>query len=131
MGVEVVKNEPDGSPRPLKALGVALLVDHALIVLVLLPPVWPLVLFTIVPYLGGRLGGRYVDKRTATRIGAVAALVMVTVLATVLLSVLASLQPANFDLFEPIGLSVLAAGYLVSMLFGAIGGRHGAAAAME
>jgi hypothetical protein len=131
MGVEVVRNEPDGSPRPMRALGVALLVDHALLPLVLLPPVWPVLIFTIVPYVGGRLGGRYVERREATRIGAVAALVMITVLATVLLSVLASVQPANFDLFEPIGLTILALGYLLAMLFGAIGGRHGAAAATE
>ena len=131
MGVEVVKNQPEGSPRPLRALGVAVLIDLALLPLVLVPPWWPMVLFTVVPYVGGRLGGRYVDRGVATRIGAVAAFVMVTVIATALLSVLASLQPANFDLFEPIGLSVLAAGYLVAMLFGAIGGRHGAAAAAD
>jgi hypothetical protein len=123
--------EPSG-PQPWKALAVALAIEVPCILLVfVLPVVWPIVILAIVPYLGGRMGGRYVPSRTASYIGVLSAIVMVTVMASLLLSILAGFPGERFDLFEPIGLSILAVGYLVAVVFGAIGGRHGASLAAE
>jgi len=123
-----VGDGPSASPgNPLKALAVATAVD-----LVLLPPIfvlwvfWPVYYLAFVPYVGGRLGGRYVDRGTAVRVGVVAALIGVTVLVAIFLSFLALIPGDAFDPFEPIGLSIVVGSYLVSILFGAIGGRHGA-----
>jgi hypothetical protein len=128
----LVARQELGPPRPKvwKALAVALAIEVPCILLVFVIPVlWPIVILAIVPYLGGRMGGRYVPSRTATYIGIFAAIIMVTVMATLLLSILAGFPGERFDLFEPIGLSILVVGYLVAVLFGAIGGRHGASMA--
>lgn len=117
---------------PLKAFGVALAVDLlALPVALVLVYFWPLFILALVPYLAGRLGARYAPGRQAVQAGALAGAVMVTVLVAVFLSLLASLQPHRFELLEPVGLSLVAAGYLLAMVFGALGGRHGAAAMEE
>jgi hypothetical protein len=123
-----VEDGASASPgSPLKALAVATAVD-----LVLIPPIfvlwvyWPIYYFAIVPYVGGRLGGRFVDRGKAVRVGVLAAVIGVTVLVAVFLSFLGLIPGDTFDPLEPIGLSIVVASYLVAILFGAIGGRHGA-----
>ncbi|NOQ55071.1 MAG: hypothetical protein GQ558_10780 [Thermoplasmata archaeon] len=116
------------SPRG-KAFGVALLVDLLCLPLsLILFLVWPVVILAIVPYAGGALGGRYVDRRTGMLMGALAAAIMTTVLVTIFLLILMRLPGESFDFWETTGLSIMAAAYVVSVLFGALGGRHGSIA---
>jgi hypothetical protein len=125
MAKEVEGVAPAVPKNTLKALGVAILVDLAL-----LPPIfvlfvfWPIYYLALVPYIGGRLGGRYVDRAAAVRVGVVAAMTGVTVLVVLFLSLLGMMPSDTFNPFETIGLSIVAVAYLVAMLFGAIGGRH-------
>ena len=125
---EEVEGDASAVPKDtLKALGVAILVDLALLPLIfLLWFFWPVYYLAIVPYIGGRLGGRYVDRATAVRVGVVAALIGVTVLVIIFLSILGMMPGDTFNPFETIGLSIVVVAYLVAMLFGAIGGRHSA-----
>ena len=128
MGEAVEPGDAGWAPQPLKALGVALLVDLACVpFMFVLLIAWPFVLLTVVPYVGGRLAGRYVGRTTAVRVGVVGALAMMTLMVAILFSLLAQFPGDQFDPLEPIGLSIVAIGYLVSSLFGAIGGRHGVA----
>lgn len=127
MGAEEGQLGAVGVDRPLLALGVALGIDLVTIPLVfVLLVVWPIVILAIVPYVGGRIGGRFTSRRNATRFGALAGAIMVTVLVAILFSVLAQLPGENFDPLEPVGLSIVVAGYAVALVFGAIGGRHSA-----
>lgn len=127
MAEEAEREGSGGAHNPWKALGIALLVDLALLPLVFVLFVyWPIYYLTIVPYIGGRLGGRFVDKRLAMRIGVAAAITGVTVLMVVFLSFLSLIPGDNLDLTEPIGLSLIIVSYLLAILFGALGGRHGA-----
>ena len=117
---------------PLKAFGVALAIDLvALPVALVLVYFWPVFILAIVPYLAGRFGAKHAPGGQAVRAGALAGAVMVTVLVAVFLSILASLQPHRFELFEPVGLSLVALGYLLAMVFGALGGLHGSASIKE
>ena len=118
---------PAPESRPYLAFGAATGIDMLLLLFLFVPPVWPIIVLAIGPYVGGRLGGRYASKREATYAGALAAMLMVTVLAVVFLFALGQLPGEDINLLEPIGLSILIAGYLVATLFGALGGRHGAA----
>ena len=119
------------SPRG-KAFGVALLVDLLCLPLsLILFLVWPVVILAIVPYAGGALGGRYVGRRTGMLMGALAAAIMTTVLVTIFLLILMRLPGESFDFWETTGLSIMAAAYVVSVLFGALGGRHGSIAAED
>jgi hypothetical protein len=58
---------------------------------------------------------------------------MTTVLVTIFLMIISGISGLGegFDPFEPIGLGIVAAAYLVSFMFGALGGRHGAISAEE
>ncbi len=125
---EEVESEVSAVPKAtLKALGVAILVDLALLPLsFVLLVFWPIYYLVLVPYIGGRLGGRYVDRATAVRVGVVAAMIGVTVLIVIFLSLLGMMPGDTFNPFETIGLSIVVVAYLVAMLFGAIGGRHSA-----
>lgn len=115
-----------------KALGMALLVDLLCLPLVLvLFYIWPVVILAIVPYLGGALGGRYVDRTTGLKTGALAALIMISVLVAILMMVLSRLPVEGFDPLESTGLAIVASAYVVATLFGALGGRHGAMSAEE
>jgi hypothetical protein len=115
-----------------KALGVALLVNLVCLPLVLvLVYVWPLVILAIVPYIAGSLGGKYVDRRTGTFMGALAAGIMVTVLIILFIVVLIRIFGEDFTFWEPIGLSIVALAFLTAVIFGALGGRHGATVAEE
>ncbi len=119
------------SPRG-KAFGVALLVDILCLPLsLILFLVWPVVILAIVPYAGGALGGRYVDRRTGMLMGALAAAIMTTVLVTIFLYILIIFPGEGFDFWETTGLSIVAGAYVVAALFGALGGRHGSIAAEE
>ncbi len=125
-GVEKVR-APAPESRPALALAIALAVDLALLPLVfVIPPYGFLVVLTIVPYVGGRVGGKRAYRRGAIRAAAVAAVLEVTVLAAILLNILGKLPGANLDLMEPIGLGILVSGYLLAIAFGALGGAHGA-----
>lgn len=119
------------SPRG-KAFGVALLVDLLCLPLsLILLFVWPVVILAIVPYVGGALGGRYVDRRTGMLMGALAAAIMTTVLVTIFLYILIIFPGESFDFWETTGLSIVAAAFAVAVLFGALGGRHGSIAAED
>ena len=119
------------SPR-WKTLGIAFLVDLASIPLIfVLLYIWPIVVLAVIPYVGGSMGGRRVDRRTGLYVGAAAAVLANTVLWAIVFVILASLPFPNFDPFEIIGLSLMTATYAVTALFGAMGGRHGAIAAEE
>jgi hypothetical protein len=116
-----------GIPSRWKAFAISLGVDLVCLPLVMVILVyWPIVILAIVPYIGGALGGRYTDRRNGLLMGALAAIIMVTVLAILFLRILRNLPGEGFDFFEPIGLSILGASYLVAFIFGALGGRHGA-----
>jgi len=113
------------SPRG-KALGVALLVDLLCLPLSLfLFLVWPVVILAIVPYVGGALGGRYVDRRTGMYMGALAAAIMTTVLVVVFLYILIIFPGESFNFWDTLGLSIVAGAYVIAVIFGALGGRHG------
>ncbi len=130
---EVGKEGGERSPK-WKAFAVSLGIDLLCLPLVLIMVFfWPVFILAIAPYIGGALGGRYTDRRTGLWTGGLAAVVMMTVLVTLFFIILSRLQGLGegFDPFEPIGLSIVAAGYLVSFMFGALGGRHGAIAAEE
>lgn len=115
-----------------KAFAIALLVDLVCLPLIfVLPYIWPVVVLAAVPYVGGSLAGRRLDRGTGLLVGALAAVVANTVLWAITLSILASLPFPNFDPLETIGLSLMAATYAVTALFGALGGRHGAIVAEE
>ena len=117
---------------PGKALGTALLVDLLCLPLILvLFYIWPVVILAIVPYVGGALGGRHVDRTTGLKMGALAALIMITVLVSILMTVLSRLPVEGFEPLESTGLAIVAAAYAVAALFGALGGRHGAIAAED
>jgi hypothetical protein len=126
------EGEDDGgliSPRG-KALGVALLVDLLCLPLSLIMfLVWPVVILAIVPYVGGALGGRYVDRRTGMLMGALAAAIMTTVLVSIFLYILIIFPGEGFNFWDSLGLSIVAGAYVIAMLFGAMGGRHGSMAA--
>jgi hypothetical protein len=94
---------------------------------------WPVFILSIVPYIGGALGGRYTDKRNGLWMGGLAAVVMTTVLVIIFIRILTGLPGLGegFDPLEPIGLGLVTAGYLTAFLFGALGGRHGAIAEEE
>jgi hypothetical protein len=136
MGLVARKSLEVEGPQVWKALGVTLGFDLFAIVFVFVlpliwPTVWPIVVLAVLPYFGGRLGGRYVDPPLAMRIGILGAVVMITIIAYMFLSILAGLPGESFNLFEPIGFSILALGYFLGIVFGAIGGRHGATLAVE
>jgi hypothetical protein len=118
---------PAPESRPYLAFGAALGLDMLLLLSLFVPIVWPIVVLAIGPYVGGRIGGRYAARREATYAGAVAAALTVTLLAVVFLYALGQFPGGKFTLLEPIGLTILVVGYLVAILFGALGGRHGAA----
>ena len=126
--------EEDGgrfSPRG-KALGVALMVNLLCLPLSLfLFLVWPVVILAIVPYAGGALGGRYVDRRTGMFMGALAAAIMTTVLVLIFIYILIIFPGEGFNIWETTGLSIVASAYVVATLFGALGGRHGSIAGEE
>lgn len=125
--------EEDGSkglfsPR-WKAFGISLAVNLVCLPLVLvLTFVWPVVIMAIAPYIAGALGGKHVDRRTGMFTGALAAAIMMTVLVSILFMALSIMPGEGFDPLEPIGLSLVIAGYSTAILFGALGGRHGAIA---
>jgi hypothetical protein len=108
-GVEKVRM-PVPESRPAVALGAAVGID---------------LLLTVVPYIGGRFGGRYAYRRMAIRTGALAGAAMMTVLSILVVWALGSLPGENLHLAEPIGLSLLAVGFVLTVLFGALGGSHG------
>jgi hypothetical protein len=115
-----------------KALGIALLVNVLCLPLAfVLLYVWPLVILAIVPYVGGALGGKRVDRRTGMYIGGLAAAVMVTMLVSVVLFVISRFPGEGFDPLETSGLLIVSSCYVVAILFGALGGRHGAMAMEE
>jgi hypothetical protein len=121
------------SPR-WKALLVSLVVDLLLLPLILvLFFFWPVFILAIAPYIGGSFGGRYTDRRTGLWTGGLAAVIMITVLVTLLFFIITGVEVfgEGFDPFEPIGLSLVTASYLVAFIFGALGGRHGAISAEE
>ena len=118
---------PAPESRPYLAFGAALGMDVLMLLFIFLPPFWPLFVLAIGPYVGGRIGGRYATRREATYAGAIAAAVMATVLAVIVVYALGQFPGGKFTLFEPIGLTLLVVGYLVAILFGALGGRHGSA----
>lgn len=125
---EVEEREGRISPRG-KAFGIALLVDILCMPLAfVLIYVGPVVILAIVPYIGGALGGKRVDRRTGMLMGALAAAIMVTVLVSVVLIIFSQFPGVGFDPFELTGLAIVGACYLVAVLFGALGGRHGAMA---
>ena len=137
LGATMAQDEEGGggsgflSPR-VKALAIALLVDLLCIPLVfVLILVWPVVILAIVPYVGGALGGRYVDRSMGLKLGALAAAIMVSVIVASLMAVLSAAPVEGFDPLEATGLSIVAAAYVVAILFGALGGRHGAMAVEE
>jgi hypothetical protein len=125
-GVVKVK-APAPESRPALALAIALGIDMLLLpVMFIIPPYGVVVVLTIVPYVGGRIGGRRALRRPAVRASAVAAAIEVTVLATIMLSLLGKVPGADLELLEPIGLTLLVSAYLLGILFGALGGAHGA-----
>jgi hypothetical protein len=129
MATEEVEGEGGLLSPSWKAFTVSLLVDLVFLPLVLVMLFfWPVFILAIAPYIGGALGGRYTDRRTGTWTGGLAAVLMVTVLVTVFFMIISGIAGLGegFDPFEPIGLSIVAAAYLVAFLFGALGGRHGA-----
>ena len=132
LGTAMAEEEGGGSgpltPR-WKAFGISLAVNLVCLPLVLvLTFVWPVVILAIVPYIAGALGGRHVDRRTGMLTGALAAGIMATVLVSILFYALSIMPGEGFDPLEPIGLSLVIAGYFTALLFGALGGRHGAIA---
>lgn len=134
MATEEVEGEGGMLSPRWKAFTVSLLVDLVCLPLVLVMLFfWPVFILAIAPYIGGALGGRYTDRRTGLWTGGVAAVVMTTVLVTVFLIIVSGIPGLGegFDPFEPIGLSIVAAAYLVSFMFGALGGRHGAISAED
>jgi len=118
---------PAPESRPYLAFGAATGIDMLLLLFLFLPLFWPIFVLGIGPYVGGRIGGRYAARREATYAGALAAVLMATVLAIISLYALGLFPGAHLNLLEPIGLSILVVGYLVAIMFGALGGRHGAA----
>jgi hypothetical protein len=129
MATEEVEGEGGMLSPKWKAFTASLLVDLVCLPLVLVMLFfWPVFILAIAPYIGGALGGRYTDRRTGLWAGGLAAVVMVTVLVTVFLMIISGIPGLGegFDPFEPVGLSIVAAAYLVSFMFGALGGRHGA-----
>lgn len=133
LGASMAKEEVEEkgeriSPRG-KAFGIALLVNILCMPLAfVLIYVWPVVILALVPYIGGALGGKRVDRRTGMLMGALAAAIMVTVLVSVVLIIFSQFPGVGFDPFEATGLAIVGACYLVAVLFGALGGRHGAMA---
>jgi hypothetical protein len=126
---EDVGGAPRIPPR-VKALCIALLVDLVCLPLALiLWYVWPVVILAIVPYFGGVMGGRRVDRRSGLLAGSLAAALMMTIVTAVALYVFSWFPGESFDPFEPTGLGIVAACYLVAVPFGALGGRHGSIAA--
>jgi hypothetical protein len=123
-GVEKVRM-PVPESRPAVALGAAVGIDLLLLVIILIPMAGILLLLTVVPYIGGRFGGRYAYRRMAIRTGALAGAAMMTVLSILVVWALGSLPGENLHLAEPIGLSLLAVGFVLTVLFGARGGSHG------
>jgi hypothetical protein len=128
-------SEEEGSLSPKwKAFLVALGIDLACIPLILVIIFfWPVFIMAIAPYIGGAIGGRYTDRRNGFWMGSMAGVVMMTVLVTFLLWTLAGLPGLGegFEFFEPIGLSIVFAGYFTAFVFGGLGGRHGAISAEE
>lgn len=118
---------PAPESRPYLAFGAALGIDMLLLLFLLVPPFGFLVVLTIGPYVGGRIGGRYAARREAAYAGAVAAAMMATVLAVIIIYAMNLFPGGRFDILEPIGFTLLVVGYLVAILFGALGGRHGSA----
>jgi hypothetical protein len=117
-----------------KAFLVSLVVDMVCLPLVLVMLYfWPVFILAIAPYIGGALGGRYTDRHTGLRTGGLAAVVMITVLVSVFFVIISGIPGLGegFDPLEWMGLSFVAAGYVVAFIFGALGGRHGAIAAEE
>lgn len=94
---------------------------------------WPVFIMAIAPYIGGAIGGRYTDRRTGFLTGSMAAVIMMTVLVVLFIYIISGIPGLGegFDLLEPIGLSIVGAGYLTAFLFGGLGGRHGAIAMEE
>ncbi len=134
MATEEVEGEGGFLTPRWKAFAVSLLVDLVCLPLVLVMLFfWPVFILAIAPYIGGAFGGRYTDRRNGLWTGGLAASVMMTVLVTVFFVIISGVPGLGegFDPLEPIGLSIVAAGYLVSFLFGALGGRHGAISAEE
>jgi hypothetical protein len=124
-GVERMDLEDEAPDRRPIAFGVALGIDLlAILGLFALVFVWPIVILALMPYVGGRVAGRFVDRRTAIRIGALAGAIMVTVLVAILFSLLAEF-PQDLKPFEPVGLSMVVLAYFLGSAFGALGGRHG------
>lgn len=134
MATEEVQEDTGGVVPKWKAFGVALAVDLLCLPLVLVMVFfWPVFILSIVPYIGGALGGRYTDRRNGLWMGGLAAVVMTTVLVIIFIRILTGLPGLGegFDPLEPIGLGLVTAGYLTAFLFGALGGRHGAIAEEE
>jgi len=134
MADEAVPEKTGFLPPKWKAFIVSLTVDMLCLPLVLVIVVfWPVFILAIAPYIGGALGGKYTDRRNGFIMGGLAAAVMMTVLVLIFFVVISSIPGLGegFDPVEPIGLSIVVAGYFVAFLFGALGGRHGAIAAEE
>jgi hypothetical protein len=128
VGVEKVRL-PAPESRPYTAFGVALGVDLLVLPLIfVMVYVWPIVILAIVPYVGGRLGGRYATRREATWAGGVAGALEVTVLVSLFIYLLSRLPGADLNLLEPIGLTLTGLAYVLGISFGALGGAHGAKA---
>lgn len=124
-GVEKVRL-PAPESRPALALGVAVGLDLLLMLLLFIPFFGYVLALTVVPYLGGRLGGRYAHRRAAVWMGAVAGMVLMVIISILVLWALGRTFPgADLELAEPIGLSFLAIGFALTVLFGALGGSHG------
>ncbi len=134
MASEEVHEDTGGVVPKWKAFVVALAVDLLCLPLVLVMVFfWPVFILSIVPYIGGALGGRYTDRRNGLWMGGLAAVVMTTMLVILFIRILTGLPGLGegFDPLEPIGLGLVTAGYLTAFLFGALGGRHGAIAEEE
>jgi hypothetical protein len=117
-----------------KSFLASLLVDLVCLPLVLVMVFfWPVFILAIAPYIAGALGGRFTDRRTGMWAGGLAAAVMMTVLVVVFIIVMSGLEGLGegFDPTESIGLGLVASGYAISFIFGALGGRHGAISAEE
>ncbi len=134
MADEAVDEESGMLSPKWKAFLVSLAFDLVMLPLILVMYYfWPVFIMAIVPYIGGAIGGRYTDQRTGFLTGGLAAVIMMTVLVVLFLWIVTGIPGLGegFDPIEPIGLSLVAAGYITAFIFGALGGRHGAMAMEE